>query len=81
PVVYPRCNVLQLITTAALFLAAKTKETPRHLKNILRVSCEILHKQDITLLSYMLPVVTDKHAQFEKLEYTEDDYQKVYGTP
>ncbi|KAJ4842140.1 hypothetical protein Tsubulata_024257 [Turnera subulata] len=80
--------VVQLIVTAALFLAAKSKETPRHLKNILRASCEILHKQDITLLSYMLPVThlmsviaADRRAQFEKLEYTEDDYQKVYGTP
>ncbi|KAJ4844844.1 hypothetical protein Tsubulata_017650, partial [Turnera subulata] len=49
-----------LIATAALFLAAKSKKTPRYLKNILMVSCEILHKQDITLLSYMLPVVSIK---------------------
>ncbi|KAJ4824727.1 hypothetical protein Tsubulata_011058 [Turnera subulata] len=78
--------VVQLIATAAIFLVAKSDETPRRLKNILRVSCEILHKQDITLLTYMLPVTdlmsviaADRRAQFEKLEYTQDDYQKVYG--
>ncbi|KAJ4834012.1 hypothetical protein Tsubulata_003999 [Turnera subulata] len=53
----PRSYRDMLIATAALFLAAKSKEAPRHLKNILRVSCEILHKQDITLLSYMLLVL------------------------
>ncbi|KAJ4833765.1 hypothetical protein Tsubulata_012641 [Turnera subulata] len=50
------CHDRFLIATAAIFLAAKSEETPRPLNNVLRVSCEILHKQDITLLSYMLPV-------------------------
>ncbi|KAF7837268.1 cyclin-T1-4-like isoform X1 [Senna tora] len=45
-----------LISTASLFLAAKSEETPRPLNNLLRVSSEILHKQDFTLLSYLLPV-------------------------
>ncbi|KHG26364.1 Cyclin-T1-4 [Gossypium arboreum] len=45
-----------LIATAALFLAAKSEETPRPLNNVLRTSCEIFHKQDITFLSYLLPV-------------------------
>ncbi|XP_076954214.1 cyclin-T1-3-like [Bidens hawaiensis] len=44
-----------LIATAALFLAAKSEETPCPL-NVLRVSSEILHKQDFNLLCYLLPV-------------------------
>jgi len=50
--------LLQLIAVAALFLAAKSEETPRPLNNVVRVSCEIFHKQDITFLSYLLPVVS-----------------------
>ncbi|KAL5782566.1 hypothetical protein ACOSP7_007595 [Xanthoceras sorbifolium] len=45
-----------LIATAALFLAAKSEETPRPLNDVLKASSEIYHKQDITLLSYLLPV-------------------------
>ncbi|XP_052190101.1 cyclin-T1-4-like isoform X2 [Diospyros lotus] len=45
-----------LIATAALFLAAKSEETARPLNNVLRASCEILHKQDLTFISYLLPV-------------------------
>ncbi|GAB4851113.1 hypothetical protein Ancab_030407 [Ancistrocladus abbreviatus] len=50
------CHDRYLIGTAALFLAAKSEETPRPLNNVLRASCEILHKQDVTTLSYMLPI-------------------------
>ncbi|XWS08999.1 hypothetical protein CRYUN_Cryun40dG0048300 [Craigia yunnanensis] len=50
------CHDRFLISTAALFLAAKSEETPCPLNNVLRASCEIFHKQDITLLSYLLPV-------------------------
>lgn len=50
--------LLQLIATAALFLAAKSEETPRPLNNVLRASCEISHKQDISFLSYLLPAVS-----------------------
>ncbi|XP_039001750.1 cyclin-T1-3-like isoform X2 [Hibiscus syriacus] len=50
------CHDRYLIATAALFLAAKSEETPRPLNNVLRTSCEIFHKQDITFLSYLLPV-------------------------
>ncbi|XP_054805659.1 cyclin-T1-4-like isoform X1 [Prosopis cineraria] len=50
------CHDRFLIATASLFLAAKSEETPRPLNNVLRVSSEILHKQDFTLLSYRLPV-------------------------
>ncbi|GAB4843420.1 hypothetical protein Ancab_013382 [Ancistrocladus abbreviatus] len=50
------CHDRYLIATAALFLAAKSEETPCPLNNVLRISCEILHKQDITILSYMLPI-------------------------
>ncbi|CAK7327013.1 unnamed protein product [Dovyalis caffra] len=50
------CHNRFLIAVAALFLAAKSEETPRPLNNVVRVSCEIFHKQDITFLSYLLPV-------------------------
>lgn len=50
--------MLQLIATAALFLAAKSEETPCPLNNVLRVSCEITHKQDFSFLSYLLPAVS-----------------------
>ncbi|KAA3467944.1 cyclin-T1-4-like [Gossypium australe] len=50
------CHDRFLIATAALFLAAKSEETPRPLNNVLKTSCEIFHKQDITFLSYILPV-------------------------
>ncbi len=51
-------SLLQLIATAALFLAAKSEETPCPLNNTLRASCEILHKQDISFLSYLLSGVS-----------------------
>nr|XP_021851834.1 cyclin-T1-4-like isoform X2 [Spinacia oleracea] len=44
-----------LIATATLFLAAKSEETARPLNDVVKASCEILHKQDLTILSYMLP--------------------------
>ncbi|CAN6677110.1 unnamed protein product [Malus baccata var. baccata] len=50
------CHDRFLIATAALFLAAKSEETPRPLNTVLRMSSEISHKQDISLLSYMLPI-------------------------
>ncbi|CAM8988357.1 unnamed protein product [Rhodiola kirilowii] len=49
------CHDRFIIATASLFLAAKSEETARPLNNVLRASCEILHKQDISLLNYMLP--------------------------
>lgn len=50
--------VLQLIATAALFLASKYEETPRPLDDVLRVSCENFYGQDFHILSYMLPIVS-----------------------
>ncbi|KAF5738627.1 cyclin-T1-4-like isoform X1 [Tripterygium wilfordii] len=50
------CHDRFLIATAALFLAAKSEETARPLNNVLRASCEVFHKQDISFLSYILPV-------------------------
>ncbi|GKV19568.1 hypothetical protein SLEP1_g29809 [Rubroshorea leprosula] len=50
------CHDRFLIATAALFLAAKSEETPRPLNNVLRASSEIFHKQDFSFLSYFLPV-------------------------
>ncbi|XVE66022.1 hypothetical protein DITRI_Ditri08aG0048300 [Diplodiscus trichospermus] len=50
------CHDRFLIATAALFLAAKSEETLRPLNNVLRTSCEILHKQDVTFLSHLLPL-------------------------
>lgn len=49
---------LQMISTAALFLAAKSEETACPLNNVLRASCEILHNQDFDVLSYRFPVVS-----------------------
>ncbi|XP_057771757.1 cyclin-T1-4-like isoform X2 [Salvia miltiorrhiza] len=45
-----------LIATAVLFLASKSEETPCALNDVLKASCEILHKQDFSILSYMLPI-------------------------
>lgn len=56
--------LLQLIATAALFLAAKSEETARPLNDVLRASSELYHKQDISLLSYLLPVVSVFTALF-----------------
>ncbi|XP_065639070.1 cyclin-T1-4 isoform X2 [Quercus suber] len=53
-----------LIATAALFLASKSEETPRPLNNVVRASCEIFHKQDISFLSYLLP--TDWFEQYRE---------------
>jgi cyclin T len=50
--------LLQVIATAALFLAAKSEETARPLNNVLRASCEISHKQDISFLSYLPSAVS-----------------------
>ncbi|GFZ08837.1 hypothetical protein Acr_20g0006450 [Actinidia rufa] len=49
------CHDRFLIATATLFLAAKSEETARPLNDVLRASCEITHKQDLTILSYLLP--------------------------
>ncbi|KAL9161563.1 hypothetical protein ABFS82_07G029400 [Erythranthe guttata] len=45
-----------LIATAVLFLAAKSEETARPLDDVISLSCQILHKQDVRLLSYNLPI-------------------------
>ncbi|KAL6970399.1 hypothetical protein U1Q18_030099 [Sarracenia purpurea var. burkii] len=58
------CHDRFLIATAALFLAAKSEETPRPLNNMLRASCEIIHKQDLTFVSYLLP--TDWFEQYRE---------------
>ncbi|KAK9086754.1 hypothetical protein Syun_029148 [Stephania yunnanensis] len=50
------CHDRFLIATAALFLAAKSEETPRPLNNVLRASCEICHQQGLQFFSYLLPV-------------------------
>lgn len=50
------CHDRFLISTAALFLAAKNEETPRPLNNVLRTSTEICHRQNLTFLSYLLPI-------------------------
>ncbi|XP_022762048.1 cyclin-T1-3-like isoform X2 [Durio zibethinus] len=50
------CHDRFLIATAALFLAAKSEETPRPLNNVLRASSEIFHKQNVTFLSHLLSV-------------------------
>ncbi|WOG83308.1 hypothetical protein DCAR_0102483 [Daucus carota subsp. sativus] len=50
------CHDRFLISTAALFLAAKSEETACPLNNVLRASMEILHNQDFDLLLYRFPV-------------------------
>lgn len=50
------CHDRFLVATAALFLAAKSEETPCPLNNVLRSASEIFHKQDFSYLSYALPV-------------------------
>ncbi|CAH9080577.1 unnamed protein product [Cuscuta europaea] len=45
-----------LVSTAALFLAAKSEETPCSLNTVLRSAAEIFHKQDFSYLSYILPI-------------------------
>ncbi|KAK1395232.1 CYCLIN domain-containing protein [Heracleum sosnowskyi] len=50
------CHDRFLISTAALFLAAKSEESACPLNNVLRASCEILHNQDFDLLLYRFPV-------------------------
>jgi len=52
------CVLSQLISTAAIFLAGKSEETPCPLNSVLRASSEILFKKDFTLLSYLLPLVS-----------------------
>ncbi|KAK8471847.1 hypothetical protein PHAVU_002G047100 [Phaseolus vulgaris] len=50
------CHDRFLISTAAIFLAGKSEETPCPLNSVLRASSEILFKKDFTLLSYLLPL-------------------------
>ncbi|KAK9671985.1 hypothetical protein RND81_12G067700 [Saponaria officinalis] len=50
------CHDRFLIAAAALFLAAKSEETARPLNDVVKASCEILHKQNLSTLSYMLPI-------------------------
>ncbi|KAK1315666.1 Cyclin-T1-4 [Acorus calamus] len=45
-----------LIATAALFLTAKSEETPRPLNTVLKASCDLCHKQDFNFFSNLLPV-------------------------
>ncbi|XP_014521294.1 cyclin-T1-3 isoform X1 [Vigna radiata var. radiata] len=50
------CHDRFLISTAALFLAGKSEDTPCPLNSVLRASSEILYKKDFTLLCYLLPL-------------------------
>lgn len=45
-----------LIATAALFLAAKSEETPRPLNSLLFMSYEICHKHELENFHYLLPI-------------------------
>ncbi|XP_057957594.1 uncharacterized protein LOC131150720 isoform X2 [Malania oleifera] len=74
------CHDRFLIATAALFLAAKSEDTPCPLNNVLRVSSEILHKQDLTFLSYLLPVgwfeqYRDRVLEAEQMILTTLDFE------
>ncbi|XP_073114198.1 cyclin-T1-3 isoform X2 [Elaeis guineensis] len=48
------CHDRFLIATAALFLAAKSEETPCLLNSMLRASCEISQKQEFAFFPYLL---------------------------
>ncbi|OVA05481.1 Cyclin [Macleaya cordata] len=50
------CHDRFLIATAALFLAAKSEETPCPLNNIVSASYEICYKQDLSVFPYLLPM-------------------------
>ncbi|XP_059632531.1 cyclin-T1-4-like isoform X2 [Cornus florida] len=50
------CHDRFLIATAALFLAAKSEETPRPLNNVLSASCENFHNWDLAFPFHLLPV-------------------------
>ncbi|XP_047316006.1 cyclin-T1-3-like [Impatiens glandulifera] len=50
------CHDRFLIATAALFLAAKSEDTPRPLNDVLRLSSEIVHKQHFTYLTHRFPI-------------------------
>ena len=41
-------HLLQTIAIACMFLAGKVEETPRPLKEVIRISYEIIHKKDPT---------------------------------
>uniref|UniRef100_A0A0C9S7I1 TSA: Wollemia nobilis Ref_Wollemi_Transcript_8402_1412 transcribed RNA sequence n=1 Tax=Wollemia nobilis TaxID=56998 RepID=A0A0C9S7I1_9CONI len=43
-----------LIATASLFLAAKSEETPRPLNNVLVISYQLCHEQDLASFHYLL---------------------------
>ncbi|XP_054821813.1 cyclin-T1-4-like isoform X2 [Prosopis cineraria] len=47
------CHDRFLISTATLFLAAKSEDTPRPLNNVLQASSEILHKHNYTFSPYL----------------------------
>ncbi|KAH9298364.1 hypothetical protein KI387_030046, partial [Taxus chinensis] len=53
-----------LIATACVFLAAKSEETPRSLNNILVMSYQICHEQDLASFHYLLP--NDWFEQYKK---------------
>ncbi|XP_057842041.1 cyclin-T1-3 isoform X2 [Cryptomeria japonica] len=54
-----------LIATAAIFLAAKSEETPRPLNNVLVMSYQIYHEQDLASFNYRLP--KDWFEQYKQL--------------
>ncbi|KAF6154246.1 hypothetical protein GIB67_036464 [Kingdonia uniflora] len=74
------CHDRFLIATAALFLAAKSEETLRPLNDVLRASCEICHKQDLSFFPSLLPVdwfeqYRDRVTQAEHMILTTLDFE------
>lgn len=49
---------MQLIATSALFLAAKSEETPRPLYTVIKAAYEIGLKHNLSCFPYYLPVVS-----------------------
>lgn len=58
-------KTLQLVATAALFLAAKSEETACLLNTVLRASCEVSQNQEFNLLPYMLRGVSRQKQYLE----------------
>lgn len=75
-----------VIATAAMFLAAKSEESPRPLNSVLIVSYEICHKNELANFHYLLPVdwfeqYKQEVLQAEQLLLTTLDFELTVQHP
>lgn len=75
-----------LVATAAMFLAAKSEESPRPLNSVLIVSYEICHKNDLANFHYSLPIdwfeqYKQQVLQAEQLLLTTLDFELTVQHP